>query len=141
MNPFAGQMHLCDFGAGISHCPGGTNCLGPLGTDYITPGRMYPYDIWSTRIFFRDSLGGPFPDRKDEINASIDPGEYGVESYSCRFLCIFIFMLQIADEFQNCIDLIYTLWLLPSETQTWLQYQPPSWGNKEYVKAVHDKNE
>ncbi|CAE8601700.1 unnamed protein product, partial [Polarella glacialis] len=62
MYPFAGQMHLCDFGASIKDCPGAPNCRGPLGTEY-TAARLYDYDTWSTRVFIKQSLQAIFPDK------------------------------------------------------------------------------
>merc|ERR1719254_452569 len=56
MDKYAGEMHLCNFGAGIQDCPGGENCIGPSGTNYKDAGRMYSYDSWSTRTYVRDSL-------------------------------------------------------------------------------------
>eukprot|EP00434_Breviolum_minutum_P030988 symbB.v1.2.027406.t1/scaffold2802.1/size122644/2 len=53
--PFAGQMHLCNFGANIKECPDASDCKGPMGTTYSMP-RLYSFPIWSTRVFVRDSL-------------------------------------------------------------------------------------
>ncbi|CAK9024303.1 unnamed protein product, partial [Durusdinium trenchii] len=83
MYPFAGQMHLCDFGASIKECPDAPNCKGPMGTTYSMP-RLYSFPIWSTRVFVKDSLKAIFPDLAEEIDAKVDPGEYGLESYHCR---------------------------------------------------------
>ncbi|CAL1167997.1 unnamed protein product, partial [Cladocopium goreaui] len=123
---FAGQMFLCDLGAG---CIQGysSRCTGPSGTE-ITPPRLYSFDIWTTRLFVRapwqsvqgktmESLKAIFPDKQDDIDERIvpwheqfdertfdeikskgtqrvqmphelDPGEYGLESYYCRLLCL-----------------------------------------------------
>ena len=64
--PFAGQMHLCNFGASIQErsfsammgkptqaasiildqdCPDAPNCMGPGGTSLSYP-RMYDYEPW-----------------------------------------------------------------------------------------------
>lgn len=126
MNPFGGQMHLCDFAAHISNCPDAPGCDGPGGEQIADPGALYPFDIWITRKLFRDSMLILFPDRKSDILNNVDPGEYGLESYYCRWLCIFIFVLQIADEFQNIRDLVHTLWKLPSEGEPWIEYNPPA---------------
>ena len=40
-----------------------------------------------------------FPQMQDEIDKNVDPGEYGVESYWCRLVCIFIFVTAILDDF------------------------------------------
>merc|ERR1740121_1668327 len=94
MYPFAGQMHLCDFGANIDQCPDGPNCKGPGGTTFSYP-RLYSYDIWSTRIFLRDSLSTIFPHKADIINSIADPGEYGLENQYIRLACIFIFVMHV----------------------------------------------
>merc|ERR1719262_389051 len=77
----------------------------------------------------KDALMAIFPDMKDKIDSNLDPGEYGIESYYCRLLCIFVFVLQIADEFQNIRQLCKTLRLLPREEaqeSPWVQYKPPA---------------
>lgn len=130
-NAFSGQMHVCDFASHISNCPEGSNCVGPGGTPIYDPGTLYLFDIWYTRGFLRDSLQALFPERADEIGEVLNPviGEYGVESYYCRLLCIFVFVLQIADEFQNIRQLCKTLRLLPREEakeSPWVQYKPPA---------------
>jgi len=86
------------------------------------PSNLYPYDIFNTRKFVRDSLKTLFPDMKDEIDEKADPGEYGIESYYCRLLCIFVFVLQIADEFQNIRDLCWFLWKVPTEEGLWVEF-------------------
>eukprot|EP00439_Symbiodinium_sp_Y106_P074806 s169_g14.t1 len=83
MYPFAGQMHLCDFGASVKACPDASNCVGPSGTVY-TPARLYSFPIWSTRVFVRDSMKAVFPEYAEKIDEQVDPGEYGLENYTCR---------------------------------------------------------
>eukprot|EP00928_Gymnodinium_smaydae_P031196 TRINITY_DN22974_c0_g4_i2.p1 TRINITY_DN22974_c0_g4~~TRINITY_DN22974_c0_g4_i2.p1 ORF type:complete len:490 (+),score=59.75 TRINITY_DN22974_c0_g4_i2:54-1523(+) len=141
MNPFGGQMHLCDFASHISHCPDRSNCHGPGGKEIADPGSLYPYDVWNTRRFVRDSLKILFPDRVGDIDDNVDPGEYGVESFYCRLLCIFVFMVSIGDEFQNILDFFRLLWYLPTAAQPWVQYEIPSWASKQHVKDVHGMSE
>lgn len=86
------------------------------------PGALYAFDIFMTRAFVRDGLTALFPDQKDKIGEVMAPGEYGVESYYCRLLCIFVFVLGIADEFQNIINLFKFLWHIPTEEGFWVQY-------------------
>merc|ERR1719160_1940061 len=74
MNPFGGQMHLCDFASHVSECPDAPNCQGPGGEAIPNPGSLYPYDIWNTRKFVRGALQAMFPDRKDDIGTTMDPG-------------------------------------------------------------------
>jgi hypothetical protein len=74
MYPFAGQMHLCNFGSDVPTCPAGVDCQGPGGTSFSYP-RLYSFDIWSTRMFAKASLQALFPQRKSDIDALVDPGE------------------------------------------------------------------
>lgn len=136
MNPFGGQMHLCDFASHVAKCPNAPDCVGPGGEEIPNPGVLYPYDIWNTRKFTRDALKAMFPERAEEIMSKFDPGEYGVESYYCRLICLFIFMLSIADEFQNIRDLGSLLYNLPSEALPWVQYKPPTWASKTHIKTI-----
>eukprot|EP00931_Biecheleriopsis_adriatica_P087336 TRINITY_DN61825_c0_g1_i1.p1 TRINITY_DN61825_c0_g1~~TRINITY_DN61825_c0_g1_i1.p1 ORF type:complete len:538 (-),score=19.31 TRINITY_DN61825_c0_g1_i1:104-1717(-) len=122
MNPFGSQMHLCDFGAHIHDCPDHPNCHGPGGTEFHSPGDLYPFDIWNTRMLLRDSLKMLFPDLQDEIDQHVQPGEYGVESYYCRLLCIWVFLLQIADEFEHIRALLMLLRALPTEDGYWVEF-------------------
>jgi hypothetical protein len=55
------------------------------------------------RTFVRDSLKALFPDRVEEIEQKIDPGEYGVESYWCRFACCFVFMISCMDSLSDLV--------------------------------------
>ena len=95
MDRFAGQMNLCDFGSKKDGCPESDGCVGPGGTR-ITPARLYSYAQWYLQNFVKSSLQSVFPDRKDDINTMIDPGEffcftrrhqvYGLESWHTRYL-------------------------------------------------------
>lgn len=141
MYPFAGQMHLCDFGANIKECPNAPNCKGPMGTTYSMP-RLYSFPIWSTRVFVRDSLKAVvFPDLADQIDAKVDPGEYGLESYHCRLACIFIFMLAVVEDLKESLGLGRTLWRLNNRTEPWIKYSLPQWASKEEVKKIKDLTE
>lgn len=140
MYPFAGQMHLCDFGASITQCPDAANCKGPGGTAYSPP-RLYNYDIWATRIFIRESLKSLFPDRADEIHATADVGEYGMENYWCRMACVLIFMMAVVDDLRTTVILANTLLFLPSEAQPWILYELPDWEEKTKVKEFHGWSE
>lgn len=115
-------MHLCDFGKHISECPNDPNCRGPNGAEMPNPGSLYPYDIFNTRKFVKASLIQIFPEMETQIENNVDPGEYGIESYYCRLLCVFVFVLQIADEFQNLRDLCGFLWRLPTEEGLWVEF-------------------
>jgi len=126
MNPYGGQMHLCDFASHISNCPHAPNCLGPGGEPIPDPGTLYPFDIWNTRKFVRDAMIQIFPDKGDQFGTLMDPGEYGIESNYCRLLCIFVFVLQIVDEFTNIIDFARLLRKMPTSEAAWIEYELPA---------------
>merc|ERR1719362_1001204 len=98
MDVLAGKMHLCDFAAELEQCPDGPHCIGPGGTKYTSDG-LYSFDIWSVRTYMRDSLttilqGSNYSNLVDSIQDNFAPGEYGLESYWCRILACFLFMLN-----------------------------------------------
>lgn len=120
LDPFAGQMFLCDMGAfctGIDEDP--QACKGPGGTT-ISPPRLYSYDIWSTRVFIRDSLKAIFPTKAEEIDKVADPGEYGMESYNCRLLCCVLFMMTMLQEARNIAETAWLLWKVPNQPDSWI---------------------
>jgi len=140
MNPFAGKMHLCDFGASISSCPDGANCRGPGGTIY-TYTRLYGFSAWSTRAFVRDALKALFPERTEDVDAAADPGEYGVEDYYCRLVCCLIFMMGVVDDLWSSIGLASLLYHLPVAEESWIRYEVPDWMEKEQAKKIHNWSE
>eukprot|EP00928_Gymnodinium_smaydae_P035644 TRINITY_DN25049_c0_g1_i1.p1 TRINITY_DN25049_c0_g1~~TRINITY_DN25049_c0_g1_i1.p1 ORF type:complete len:570 (+),score=40.81 TRINITY_DN25049_c0_g1_i1:60-1769(+) len=119
MNPFSGQIHLCDFGKDVPECPNAPNCVGPGGTTISYP-RMYTSDIWITRLFVRDSLKLLFPERADDIDANVDPGEYGLQNYTCRQVCCFLFVLAICSDFCETKRLIRLLISSPTRADAWI---------------------
>jgi len=141
MDRFAGQMNLCDFGARIQNCPDGPNCIGPGGTNYESAARMYGYDVWSTRVFIRDSLKALFPDKAHVIDSTVDVGEYGLENYWVRFVCVFIFMMSVMSDLRSTMDMVSILWNVPTKPGMWLEYRVPSWASKEKIKEVHGMSE
>lgn len=116
MDNFAGQMHLCDFG--LEACPG-AGCRGPAGTD-ITPSRLYGWSDIMNRNFVKDSLKALFPDRVEEIDAKVDPGEYGMESNMCRYLCCFIFMIDCLDELEKIWGMMRLIYYVPNKAEPWI---------------------
>lgn len=141
MDKFSGQMSLCDFGANVQDCPGGPNCIGPAGSNFENAGRMYGYTMWASRTYTRDSLLALFPDKADQINQMIDPGEYGVENYWIRFVCVFIFMMSVMADLRNTMDISYILYYVPTKEDVWMSYDVPDWASKEEVKQVKDCEE
>lgn len=141
VNKFGGQMHLCDFAADISSCPGGMNCIGPGGTSY-TAERLYDWKAWSTRVFVRESLKLLFPDRADEIGQAVDPGEYGLENYRLRIVCCLLFVMGLWPDLRGSIELAYLLWHIPTKAEPWMEYVIPTWDkSKEHAKAIHGWSE
>jgi len=121
MNLFAGQMYLCDFGADLPQCTlddDSDSCIGPFGTPVTAP-RLYSWSQWATRSFVRDSLAGVLPDQDEKIRKIADPGEYGVESYYCRLLCCFVYVISITQELDNVINMFRLLYYIPSEEEPW----------------------
>lgn len=119
MDLFSGQMYLCDFGAPIDQCPDNPNCIGPGGTKITAP-RMYSYPAWSLRNFFKDSLKAVYPERNHRVDEVVDPGEYGAESRSIRWLCCFIFMMEVMTELDNIITMLRLFWTIPSSSEPWI---------------------
>lgn len=136
MNAFSGQMHLCDFGATIESCPGHPSCMGPGGTEISGP-RLYSYAVWNTRKFVHQALLDLFPERAEEIDQKVDPGEYGLENFWCRVVCCFLFMMAVVDDLRASVELGYLLMLSPSEESYWIRYETPEWAEKEHAKAIH----
>lgn len=119
MDKFAGQMYLCDFGAVKFGCPDAPGCTGPDGTK-ITPGRMYDFKQWRIQKFVKESLQTIFPDKKHDIEDKIDAGEYGVESAYCRHVCTFLFMMAVANDFFQCVNMVRLLWVIPNADDAWM---------------------
>jgi hypothetical protein len=126
MAPLGGQMHLCDFGAGLEECPGGEHCTGPGGTEY-TSTRLYGYTQWAVQKFTKQALLDVLPEQHDTIENMVDPGEYGIENYKCRLLCIFAFVMSVVSELYGCWNLGCLLWMLPSEPakSQWVYHLQP----------------
>jgi len=137
---FAGQMYLCDFGRDANNCPDGPDCVGPGGTLFSAP-RVYSWDLWTTRMYVRDSLVALFPHMKDEIHKNVDPGEYGVESYWCRLLCCTLFTVTVMSDLWGSINIMRVLVDIPNQAEYWIDYEVPEWADKDHAKAIHGWSE
>jgi len=137
---FAGQMFLCDFGRNAGDCPNGSDCVGPGGTIY-EPARVYSWGLWSTRVFVRDALLAIFPNKTEEIHRHVDPGEYGLESYWCRWLCCALFTSTLLGDLVGSVNMLRIFWDIPNEAECWLDYEVPDWADKEHAKAIHNWSE
>lgn len=120
MDKFSGQMYLCDFGAVKDGCPEGPGCVGPGGTR-ITPSRLYSYRQWSIQRYVKQSLLSILPEHEKEIEDSIDTGEYGVESYSARFVCTFLFVLGSTHDLYQVVNMMRILRHVPSVNEPWIR--------------------
>jgi hypothetical protein len=128
-------MYLCDFGAALEGCPHGPGCTGPLGTK-ITPPRLYSWAAIVDREFTRDSMLTLFPDKTEEIAKLVDVGEYGLESYGCRILCVFLFMIAMISEFWVTLDMFRMIYMIPTAAESWVAFSVPEWDTKERVKEI-----
>eukprot|EP00929_Paragymnodinium_shiwhaense_P034926 TRINITY_DN18954_c0_g1_i1.p1 TRINITY_DN18954_c0_g1~~TRINITY_DN18954_c0_g1_i1.p1 ORF type:complete len:469 (+),score=95.75 TRINITY_DN18954_c0_g1_i1:270-1676(+) len=142
VNKFGGQMYLCDFGAALERdmCPDGQGCTGPLGT-HISPPRLYSWAAIVDRAFTRDSMLAIFPEKKDEIDKLVDVGEYGLESYGCRILCVFLFMIAMISEFWVTLDMFRLIYYIPTAAESWVSYDVPEWESKDRVKEIRGLSE
>jgi hypothetical protein len=135
VSKFGGQMHLCNFGANMANCPDAPGCVGPSGTRY-TYSRLYSFAAIVDRQFVKDSLLQVFPEHADSIRKHVDVGEYGLESSSCRLLCVFLFMIEMISEFFTIYDMLALLYSVPTADESWVTYEVPSWEAKERVKEI-----
>jgi hypothetical protein len=136
MDGFAGQMYLCDFGANMEQCPG-PGCRGPYGTE-ITGPRLYNWDAIANRNFVKDSLKALFPDRSKEIDAKIDVGEYGVESYWCRLSCCFIFMISCMGELVVTYKQLQLLYKIPTADEPWIETKQSDGEEAQLVGSIEE---
>eukprot|EP00931_Biecheleriopsis_adriatica_P038714 TRINITY_DN22139_c0_g1_i2.p1 TRINITY_DN22139_c0_g1~~TRINITY_DN22139_c0_g1_i2.p1 ORF type:complete len:363 (-),score=69.00 TRINITY_DN22139_c0_g1_i2:197-1285(-) len=132
---FGGQMHLCDFGAHIENCPDTSNCVGPGGTVY-TPDRLYNWEMWAIRVYVRDSLLKLFPHREAEVNLTVDPGEYGLESYNLRAMCCFIFLIGLWPDLIGSLNLLHLLFRVPTKDEPWILYEKPGYEDTDELSGL-----
>ncbi|CAE7236664.1 CYB2 [Symbiodinium natans] len=139
---FSGQMFLCDFGTDSPSCPDGPNCIGPGGTVF-TSMRYYSWSQWISRTFARDAMRAVFPEKAAEIGMYVDPGEYGVESKTCRILCCMLFIVSVLDDVVGTFNMGRVLVDIPTQPDLWLDYQPltEGWASKDHLKAITGKSE
>jgi len=125
MDVLSGKMHLCDFAKELEECPEGPHCMGP-GGDNFTASSLYAFDIWSVRSYMRDTLKAALTGTKHEnlvsdVAATFSPGEFGMESYWCRLLACFLFMMNEVQDFFKTMQLIQVLCTTPNSGQSWVQ--------------------
>lgn len=140
---FSGQMYLCDFGKDATSCPDGPNCLGPGGTVF-TNSRYYSWNQWSARTFARDSMKALFPEELPEIGRYADPGEYGLESNTCRMVCCMLFVVTVLGDLLGSFNLAWLMNRIESSDDLWIDWTPPkpsAWASKEHAKMVMNHEE
>jgi len=134
MNYYGGQMHLCNFGRHFDQCPGRSDCVGPGGATYSKYGLHSNYAGWHTNTWVRDTLIGLTPSSEEaRIRQEVTPGEYGVEAPLCRIICVFLFVMEIIDDWRDTYSMILLLWHIPTAGGPWLSYSPPTWTTQKPV--------
>lgn len=142
LDKYAGQMHLCDFGAHLEDCSNEDtpNCIGPGGTRY-TYERLYNWNQWATRVYVKQALLDLFPEMRDDIVDKVDPGEYGLESHLLRTLCCFIFVVGLWSDLVRSTAIVQMLWYVPTKHEPWIIYEVPEWDTKDRMKKVRGWSE
>jgi len=136
MDVLAGKMHLCDFAYDLEDCPEDNHCTGPGGTKYVSDG-LYSFDVWSLRMYMRDTVQAALkgtkygekllaedpkdPYKRNAIQKTFDPGEYGLESYWCRVLACLIFMINEVQDLFKTNALIMVLLTTPNHGESWVR--------------------
>jgi len=71
----------------------------------------------------KDSLKAVFPERSHLVDQNVDTGEYGAESRSIRWLCCFIFMMDVMNELENVVNMCRFFYSVPSAPEPWIEIQ------------------
>jgi len=110
---FGGAMYLCNFAEGVR---------GPSGTLISSPARLFTnFNQWNTRLYIKQALLDLFPERSQWIEEKVDPGEYGLESHSCRFICCVLFIMSTIKELYLISNMARLLWNVPTRGESWLE--------------------
>jgi hypothetical protein len=124
MDPLSGVMHLCSFGRDFYKCPDAQNCVGPDGGPYNKHNLMSNFGDWQTRAMVRDALMKIFPEKFFQVRENLDPGEFGLESWHCRYLCLFLFTMASANEVERISKMIKLITSVPTKWETWIHQAP-----------------
>jgi len=141
MTAYGSQPHLCNFGAKFDQCPGSPDCTGPGGTQYSKFFLFASFQEWHNRKSVRDALLNVAPERASVINSQIHVGEWGVESPLCRFIFVFLFVIEIIEDWTETHAMIKLLKAIPTADESWLSYEPPTWTHKGQIKEIFGHNE
>jgi hypothetical protein len=147
MQPYGGQPWLCNMGEDFMDCSEtdpGPNCIGPGGQPYTKASLFSDFGTWSSRMFLRDSLAAIYADdplgapMTDKIydKGNIDPGEYGLEDSTIRYLALLLFAIQIQAELRSIIDSLVVISWCPCTNDPWLSADSDAKTNDE-VHFVH----
>jgi len=71
--------------------------------------------------FLRNTLLDMFPDEAEAVRHDIDPGEYGVNSHSCRYFCVTIFVMSTIKELYLIINMARLLYHVPTVAENWIE--------------------
>jgi len=82
-----------------------------------------------------------FPDKAEEIEEKVDPGEYGLENYWVRFVCMFIFVMSVMDDARSTLSQLAIIMSVPTAPEMWIDYDLPDWAPKGEVKEKLEKRE
>jgi len=77
-------------------------------------------------MYMRDTVaaavkGTKYEDMEKEIGAELAPGEYGMESYYCRVLACFLFMMNEVQDLFKTNQLMMVLLTTPNSRQSWVR--------------------
>jgi len=110
---FGGAMYLCNFAEGVR---------GPSGSLIASPARLFTnFNQWNTRVYIKEAMLNIFPEKRELIEDRIDPGEYGLESHSCRFICCVLFIMSTIKELYLIANMARLLWNVPTRGESWLE--------------------
>jgi len=113
-----GQPGMCTYGQD----PGSADkAYGPSGVLYdpLEANVEYDFDMYIIRNTLAEMLlHEPFKS-KNLTNPRIGPVEYGLESASCRLVCIAVFALGIFQHYQYIAAVVGFLWNSPTTFKPW----------------------
>merc|ERR1711874_297052 len=95
---------------------------------------------WQTRAFTRDTLRAVFPNKTDDIDKLVDPGEYALEDYNCRLVCSFLFVVGIVSDWFEAVNMGYLIWSVPSRVDLWVVDNTPEWDTRERIQKIQGKS-
>jgi hypothetical protein len=71
-------------------------------------------------MFAKKSLEQIFPNKLSQIASIVDPGEYGVQDYWCRWLCCFLFIMSVMDDLPETYWMFRLFFAVPTAPESWI---------------------